>query len=75
MAPERILAEIDLSKEATMTKCDIWSVGVILYLLFYGVVPQEGGNISKLVKEIKKGKIQFKNDHRLPEIISLIDFI
>lgn len=50
MAPERVLAEVDLDNEASMFKCDTWSIGAIIYLLFYGTMPFEGQNIQKLVK-------------------------
>lgn len=50
MAPERILGELDTTKENEMAKCDTWSIGVILFYLLYGDLPFVGSNISKLVK-------------------------
>jgi len=39
MAPERIMATINLDKESSIKTCDTWSVGVILYLMIFGVFP------------------------------------
>ena len=45
MAPERILAELDKSTDqSSWCKCDIWSVGVILFLLTFGKSPFQGEN-------------------------------
>jgi calcium-dependent protein kinase len=56
-------------------KCDIWSIGVILFLLFCGQLPYNGSNINKLVKDIIRGKLKCKSDHKVPEIASFIDLV
>jgi calcium-dependent protein kinase len=50
MAPEVI-------KGNYTEKCDIWSCGVILYILLCGSPPFEGHNKKTLVKNILKGKV------------------
>ncbi len=36
-------------------KCDIWSIGVILYTMLAGLPPFEGENELEIVKKVKKG--------------------
>lgn len=78
MSPERILAEVDLTKEFQLAKCDMWSIGVILYMLLFGVLPYQGSNTSKLVKEIKKSRVtslQHDSNKWHPEVEALFDLI
>lgn len=58
MAPERVMATINLLDEETLLKCDLWSTGCVLYLLMFGELPYKGANVGKLVKEIKKANIE-----------------
>ncbi len=61
MSSERVLAQLDFTKEQTMKACDIWSVGVILYFFYFGVMPYRALNTNKLVKQIKNTKIEFRS--------------
>jgi serine/threonine protein kinase len=77
MAPERILAELEKSTDQSLwTKCDIWSVGCILFFLTFGKVPFVGENNHYIVKNIKKGlSIAGLNQNWDDEIWSLLKLI
>ena len=44
-----------------MAKADIWSVGVILFILVFGKPPFEGKQNAALRKSIMKGNIKLKD--------------
>ena len=68
LAPEVIKAEGDVCK-----KSDVWSLGVLLYLLAYGVVPFQSDDIQKLYNKIIVGKFCFpKFDYSSIELIDVI---
>ncbi|XP_053576585.1 serine/threonine-protein kinase 33 [Bombina bombina] len=56
MAPEVINAH-DYSRQ-----CDIWSIGVIMYMLLCGEAPFMGSSEDKLFESITKGKLNFSHD-------------
>ncbi|KAJ7344437.1 hypothetical protein JRQ81_000387 [Phrynocephalus forsythii] len=55
MAPEVISAH-DYSQQ-----CDVWSIGVIMYMLLCGEPPFIGSSEEKLFEIIKKGDLQFRH--------------
>ena len=55
MAPEV------LSKSYT-SKCDIWSLGVVFYILLSGQVPFPGEDAVKIISAVKEGKYTFDHD-------------
>jgi calcium-dependent protein kinase len=43
-------------------KCDVWGVGVIMFVLMSGTPPFNGKNDDEIMKNVTKGKYEFKND-------------
>jgi calcium-dependent protein kinase len=43
-------------------KCDVWGVGVIMFVLLSGTPPFNGKNDDEIMKNVRKGKYEFKHD-------------
>ena len=52
MAPEILGGEVD-------EKCDIWSIGVITYILLSGIPPFNGTADPEIMRKVKSGKFTF----------------
>ena len=43
-------------------KCDIWSCGVILYIILCGYPPFNGSSDSEIIDKVKQGQFDFDGD-------------
>lgn len=41
-------------------KCDVWSIGVILYILLSGTAPFDGPTDEDIMNKVKEGKFKFR---------------
>ena len=52
----------EVLKEVYNQKCDIWSCGVILYIMLCGYPPFNGDNEKEIVKSVIEGKYEFPEE-------------
>lgn len=43
-------------------KCDLWSVGVVLYILLSGKVPFPGESNKEIIENVMKGEYHFNHE-------------
>ena len=72
MLPYYIAPEVIENNEKVTS--DVWSVGVIIYQMFYGEVPFGGDNVNEVYSNIKNGKIIQNSNSSLAlrELLNLI---
>jgi calcium-dependent protein kinase len=54
-------------------KCDLWSCGVILYILLTGEAPFNGSDDAEIIRNIKKGNLDFRKLNKVSkEVLDLV---
>lgn len=41
-------------------KCDVWSSGIILYILLSGCPPFQGSNVKEILDKVKNNQLSFE---------------
>lgn len=71
--PAYLAPEVIQAKGNVCPKSDVWSLGVLLYLLGFGYVPFQASNMQSLYGKILVGKCKFpKEDFFSREFIDLV---
>jgi len=61
-SPNYVAPEVLFSSSGYGVECDIWSVGVVLYIMLCGYFPFSARNTNTLYKLIKDGRYQMPSD-------------
>jgi serine/threonine-protein kinase ULK/ATG1 len=48
-----------LKRQSYTSKCDVWSLGLILYEMIYGVTPWHSQNLVELMQRLDSRPLQF----------------
>ena len=69
----KIISPEILKGEKYIEKCDLWSIGILIYSLYFKEFPFTGDDEKELIKNIKsiieEGKLKNINDERLNDLV------
>ena len=66
----------EVLQESYNEKCDVWSIGVILYLLLIGQAPFDGDDDDIICQKIISEEIDFDNNNKIKELSrEAVDFM
>lgn len=51
----------EVLKKKYGSKCDIWSCGVIAYIVLCGVPPFNGDSEKEIIQKVKEGRVSFSS--------------
>jgi len=66
----RISSPEILKKEKDIKKCDLWSIGILIYLLYFKEFPFTGNNENEILDNIEKGKLKKIDDDQLNDLMN-----
>lgn len=72
--PYYVAPEVFFNAKYNGPSADIWSCGIVLYMMLCGTFPFEGKNFEELGRKVMKGKVVYP-DHLSHDVVDLLSHI